>query len=381
VINKQTVYVGMSGGVDSSVTAALIKEQGYNVVGVYMKNWTRDVGGFTCPWRADLTDAQSVAAGLNIPFKIFDFEKEYKQKVVDYMVREYKSGLTPNPDIMCNQEIKFKLFLETALGQGADKIATGHYSRIVNNSASTKLENLNTKQNLNYKSQTSKKQADLQGSTLQKGLDESKDQSYFLYRITPEVLAKTMMPLGDLTKKEVRAIAKKLKLATANKPDSQGICFVGEVGIKDFLKDYIKTQPGPIKTLDGTEIGQHDGAVFYTIGQRQGLGVGGGLPYYVVEKDMKHNIVYVTNDLANDKLWSNEFSLSKPHWINEPPKPDTQYQLKLRYRSKSVPGTLQKLGDKYHVMLKEADRAVTPGQSAVVYSGETVLGGGIITLV
>lgn len=377
---SKTVYVGMSGGVDSSVTAALVKKAGYNVVGVYMKNWTKSFAGFECPWRADLTDAQSVAAKLDIPFKIFDFEKEYKQTVVDYMIREYQAGLTPNPDIMCNQEIKFKLFLETALKDGADLIATGHYARIVHDSGNSKSQKSNFKQIPNPKSQVLNSKSGLQGSTLQKGLDQAKDQSYFLYRVNKEALEKTLFPLGELKKTKVRALAQKLSLPVADKPDSQGICFVGEVGIKDFLKTYIKTKPGQIKTVEGKEVGMHEGAVFYTLGQRQGLGVGGGLPYYVTGKDMKRNIVYVTNDLADDNLWKSEFYIASPHWINEPPKEDAQYELKLRYRSRSVPGKLKRAGSGYLVKLNQADRAVTPGQSAVVYAGDTVLGGGVIQL-
>jgi len=345
----ETVYVGMSGGVDSSVTAALLKQAGYRVVGVYMKNWTQDIIGFDCPWREDLTDAQSVAARLNIPLKIFDFQKQYKQKVVDYMIREYRAGNTPNPDIMCNQEIKFKLFLDTALADGADLIATGHYSRV-------------------------------KDGQLLMAADKSKDQSYFLYRVSAEALVKTLMPLGKLKKSQVRQLAKGFNLSVADKPDSQGICFVGEVGIKEFLSSFIKPKPGPIKNADGKEIGQHDGAIFYTIGQRHGLKLGGGRPYYVTGKDMETNTVYVTNDLSDENLHRDEFLISAPHWINEPPKQGETYQIRTRYRGHLIDGKLTKHSGGYKIKLKDTDRAITAGQSAVVYDGQRVLGGGIISL-
>src|ERR1700712_73909 len=270
------VYVGMSGGVDSSVTAALLKEQGYDVTGVYMKNWSQDMPGLVCPWKEDYQDAKRVAVQLGIDFKLYDFETEYRQKVVDYMVAEYQVGRTPNPDIMCNQEVKFKLFLETALEDGTDLIATGHYARI-------------------------------QDGHLLTGLDTNKDQSYFLYRVTEAALQKSLMPVGELEKPEVRKLAKKLGLATAEKKDSQGICFVGKVGIKDFLLAELGEQPnGAIIDQHGRTVGEHDGALFYTIGQRHGLNVGGGLPFYVVGKDMDKNEVYVTTDLQDDRLWHRE---------------------------------------------------------------------------
>ncbi len=343
-----TVYVGMSGGVDSSVSAALLKKQGYNVVGVYMKNWTADVLGYKCPWREDLNDAQSVAAILEIPFKIFDFQKEYKQQVVDYMVSEYRAGRTPNPDVMCNQEIKFKLFLSTALKDGADMIATGHYARI-------------------------------QGRALEMAKDLNKDQTYFLCRVTKEALARTIFPLGEYAKPEVRELAKKFNLPVAKKPDSTGICFIGEVDIKSFLQQYIKPKTGDIKKRDGTVVGQHEGAAFYTIGQRHGLNIGGGRPFYIIDKDIKANILYVTDHLDDDELYCDNFAISEPHWINEIPQADKDYQIRTRYRGPLQKGRLVKNDDKYVVELKDADRAITPGQSAVIYDGRTVLGGGVIS--
>ncbi len=346
----KTVYVGMSGGVDSSVSAALLKEQGYDVVGVYMKNWTKSLPGFVCPWKEDFEDAKRVAVQLGIEFKVFDFETKYKHKVVDYMIDEYKSGRTPNPDIMCNQEIKFKLFLETCLEEGADLIATGHYARV-------------------------------KDGKLYKAKDDNKDQTYFLYRITQEALTKTLFPLGDLTKPDVRRLAKKFGLVTANKKESMGICFVGKVGIKEFLSQYVNTRPGKIIDENGQVLGEHDGAIFYTIGQRQGLGVGGGLPYYVVGKNMKKNEVYVTTDLNDKKLWHQQLDLSEVHWINEAPKTGVKVQIRTRHRAPLVKGTLDVVSTKegtLQVVLDEEIRAATPGQSAVIYDGQRVLGGGVI---
>ena len=347
----RTVYVGLSGGVDSSVAAALLKEQGYSVVGVYMKNWTKSLPGFVCPWKEDFQDAKRVAVQLGIDFKLFDFEKQYKQKVVDYMIDEYKAGRTPNPDIMCNQEVKFKLFLDTCLEDGADYIATGHYARVKN-------------------------------GKLYKAKDENKDQTYFLYRITGDALRHTLFPLGELTKPEVRRLAKKFGLVTAFKKESMGICFVGKVGIKEFLSQYVNTKPGKIFNESGEVVGEHEGAIFYTIGQRQGLGVGGGLPYYVTGKDMNMNEVYVTNDLGDKRLWHKRLNLSDVHWINDIPKSKANIQVRTRHRAPLVDGTLDvvsKSKDTLDLVLQDEIRAATPGQSAVIYRGNQVLGGGIIS--
>ncbi len=341
------VFVGLSGGVDSSVTAALLQAQGYQVTGVYMKNWTQDLPGFACPWQQDYQDAKRVAVHLGIELLVFDFQAEYKHKVVDYMLAEYQAGRTPNPDVMCNQEVKFKLFLETALEKGADMIATGHYAR-------TKNAQLFTAE------------------------DKAKDQTYFLCRITEEALSKTLFPIGNFkTKKEVREVAVKFGLPTAAKKDSQGICFIGKAGIKDFLSQYVASEPGPIIDQTGREIGEHDGAIFYTIGQRHGLDVGGGLPYYVARKDMPTNTVYVTTNLSDQNLWSKRVTLENLHWIsstiNYQPS-TTNLQVRLRYRGPLIDCQLE--GNE--LVLKDEQRAISPGQSAVFYSKEQCLGGAII---
>ena len=334
----------MSGGVDSSLTAALLKEQGYEVVGVYMKNWTQDLPGMRCPWADDLADAKRVAVQLGIPFKVYDFEREYKQKVVDYMIAEYRAGRTPNPDIMCNQEVKFKIFLEAALEDGAEMIATGHYARV-------------------------------KDGQLLRAVDSNKDQTYFLYRVTKEALSKTLFPLGEFTKPEVRKMAEERGLITAGKRDSQGICFVGSIGIKEFLSQYITADAGRIVEKEtGAVIGEHDGAIFYTLGQRHGLDLGGGLPYYVVGKDMEKNEVYVSRNLQDESMWRKELQLSNIHWIGEKPAKGEALQVRLRHRGALLPVTVEDDA----IALGEAERAVAAGQSAVLYRKDVVLGGGIV---
>lgn len=338
------VFVGMSGGVDSSVAAALLVEQGHQVTGIYMKNWSQDLPGMKCPWAEDLADAKRVAVALGIDFRVYDFESEYRERVVQYMIDEYQAGRTPNPDVMCNQEVKFRLFLDTALAEGADMIATGHYARTAD-------------------------------GKLLRTVDEDKDQTYFLYRVTEQALRQTIFPLGDYKKTEVRQMAIDRQLWTASKKESMGVCFVGQVGIRDFISQYVDTVPGDIVDRDTEQVvGRHDGAIFYTIGQRHGLDVGGGLPYYVVAKDMQQNTVYVSRNLNHDAMWRDSFKLQDVHWIASPPDQQQALQMRTRHRAPLIDGRL----DGQTVHLARPERAVAAGQSAVIYSGEECLGGGII---
>lgn len=350
------VFVGMSGGVDSSVTAALMVEQGHDVTGIYMKNWTQDMPGVHCAWADDVADAKRVAVELGINFEVFDFEMQYKQKVVDVMVAEYQAGRTPNPDVMCNQEIKFKLFLEAALENGADMIATGHYA------------------------QTGSEESPLAADSLYKAVDDNKDQTYFLYRVSAKALEKTIFPLGGMTKQQVREYAEQKGLWTANKKESMGICFVGQVGIKEFLQQYVDLVPGDIVEQEtGKTLGQHESALLYTIGQRHGLNLGGGLPYYVTKKDIENNIVYVSQDISNTSIWRDSFSLSDVHWINGLPHSDEGLQVRLRHRGQLVNiSSIDISDDSVNIKLDHTERAIAAGQSAVIYRGHQVLGGGII---
>ncbi|MXW07183.1 MAG: tRNA 2-thiouridine(34) synthase MnmA [Gammaproteobacteria bacterium] len=346
----QTVFVGLSGGVDSSTAAQLLLEAGYRVVGVYMKNWSVDIGGYRCPWRDDYLAAKRLAAFLKIEFRSFDFEEQYRRLVVDYMIEEYKRGRTPNPDIRCNQEIKFKLFLKACSDQGADLIATGHYARAA-------------------------------AGRLLRATDSLKDQTYFLYRIDLGALGRLIFPLGGLRKSEVRQLASSAGLPNAERPESMGICFVGAVGLVDFLRQYVTAEPGGIVDAgSGETVGHHQGAIFYTIGQRHGLNVGGGPPYYVVGKDMGRNEVYVSRNLRHPGLWSEKLELAETHWLAEP-EPDRPYQIRVRHGADLVAGTVADLdagSQTAAIELAEEVRGAAPGQSAVVYDGETVVGGGIL---
>ena len=394
----KTVYLGMSGGVDSSVSAILLKEQGYKVVGVYMKNWSRDLPGMKCPWAEDLADAKRVAVDLDIDFEVWDFEKDYKQKVVDYMLAEFKKGRTPNPDIMCNQEIKFKLFYETALSHGADFIATGHYAQ-VNLGAGPAAASSPTALSL-----VGVPQAASPAPTLLRAVDENKDQTYFLYRISDEALSRTIFPIGHLKKPEVKRIAAEHGFANAHKKESMGVCFVGEVGMKDFLKSYIDIKPGEIREQETNKLlGHHEGAIFYTIGQRHGLYVGGGLPYYVVEKDLTKNILYVSKDLNHSALWTTELELEDVIVRNEGDvflrefgarqcenqrrtpvatgradaarkSISSSLTVRLRHRAPLIPCEF----DGHKIIFKEPIKRPASGQSAVLYIGKVCVGGGII---
>ena len=402
----KTVYVGMSGGVDSSLSAVLLKEQGYHVVGVYMKNWSRDLPGMKCPWASDLADAKRVAVKLGIDFKVFDVETDYKQKVVDYMLSEFARGRTPNPDIMCNQEIKFKLFYETAMEDGADLIATGHYARVFNDEVA-KLAAVGSPLAGGISPEDT--------PALLKAVDENKDQTYFLYRISKEAIEHTIFPIGGMLKPDVKKLAAEKGLDNAYKKESMGVCFVGEVGMEDFLKQYFEEKAGDIIDAEtGEKLGMHNGAIFYSIGQRHGLDLGGGLPYYVVKKDVQKNIVYVSRNLNSKDLWTDELELEDilirqagdprrailgwpengvppeeafsegksslgVNFRDRTPKyprdePACHIQVRLRHRAELIPAVLEDNKLKFEKPVKKP----ASGQSAVFYDGDICLGGGII---
>lgn len=346
----------MSGGVDSSVAAALLKERGFKVVGVFFKPWQPQRGVEFCDWKQDRQDAMAAAALLGIPFKTWDFSKEYQTKVGDYMIDAYREGLTPNPDVRCNKEIKFGLFLKRALAEEADYIATGHYAR----------------QRASLKSKVT-------SYKLLKGKDKHKDQSYFLWTLTQRELKHCLFPVGDYTKPEVRKLAKKLGLTNWDKKDSQGVCFIGQLNMRDFLKFYIKPRVGEIKLLDSPEtIGQHDGVYFYTIGQRHGLNISrGGGPYYIAKKDLKNNIIYVSK--AEASLHVKQCVVREISWVGERPSFPVKVAIKIRYRTKDIPAFLFKKGGYGELRSNQPMRAITPGQSVVFYQRERMLGGGIIS--
>jgi tRNA-specific 2-thiouridylase len=364
---KQKIYVGMSGGVDSSVAAALLKKQGFDVTGVFMKPWQPWPG--LCMWQGDREDALRAASVLGIPLLTWDFSKEYKKEVGDYMIREYKAGRTPNPDVMCNKEIKFGLFLKKALKEGADYIATGHYVRRIMNyelpalPAGRRIMN-SGKKIRNPQSEIFK---------LYKSKDNNKDQSYFLWTLTQQQLIYSLFPVGDFTKPEVRKMAKKFKLPNHDKKDSQGVCFIGPLDMKIFLEKYIKNKPGKI-IFNGREIGTHDGIFYYTIGQRHGLNIGdGGGPYYVLKKDIKKNVIYVgkEKELAGKAAIIEDFS-----WTNKKPVFPAKVDVRVRYRSRTEKAILSRNGK---LEFLRPVRAITVGQSAVFYKGSEMLGGGIIS--
>lgn len=347
----------MSGGVDSSVSALLLIEQGYEVEGLFMKNWEEDDGTDYCTAMDDLADAQAVCDKIGIKLHTANFAAEYWDNVFEHFLAEYKAGRTPNPDILCNREIKFKAFLDYAMMLGADLIATGHYVR----------------------------RRDIDGRTeLLKGLDPNKDQSYFLHAVGGEQIAKTLFPVGELEKPEVRAIAEKHALATAKKKDSTGICFIGERRFSDFLKQYLPAQPGEIKTTEGKVIGRHHGLMYHTIGQRQGLGIGGlkdagDEPWYVLIKDLERNELIVGQGNNHPTLFSRALLASDIYWVN-PVDLSSPRKLtaKVRYRQCDQPCTLEKTANGYRATFDDPQRAVTPGQSVVFYDGEVCLGGGVI---
>lgn len=343
--HHKKVFVGLSGGVDSSVAALLLKNDHYDVVGVHLRCWNKD----GCDER-EAEDARRVAEKIGIPFYVFNLEKEYKKKVVDYMIEGYKSGITPNPDVMCNKEIKFGLFLDKALALGADYIATGHYVKMERTGGVFSLH---------------------------EARDKNKDQSYFLWTLTQSQLKHSLFPLGDLTKPEVRKIAKEAGLPTADKKDSQGICFIGKVTLKEFLGEYLPKNDGEVLNTAGEMLGSHDGSYFYTIGQRHGLGISGGEPYYVADKDIKTNTVTLATR-ENKDLYRKEIVITGINFIGDKKMP-SEVDVRIRYRQSLKKAKVKMQNEKLRIIFDEPVEFVAPGQSAVFYNTDgKMLGGGVI---
>jgi tRNA-specific 2-thiouridylase len=364
---KGRVVIGMSGGVDSSVSAWLLKEQGYEVLGLFMKNWEDDDDTEYCSSRQDWLDAASVADVIGVDIEAVNFAAEYKDRVFADFLREYSAGRTPNPDVLCNAEIKFKAFLDHAMSLGADLIATGHYAR----RRTVLVDGVEQHQ-------------------LLKAVDHTKDQSYFLHRLNQEQLARTLFPLGEIRKTEVRRIAESLQLPNAAKKDSTGICFIGERPFREFLNRYLPTKPGPVKTPEGQRVGTHQGLSFYTLGQRKGLGIGGvkgrqrddgtADAWYTAKKDLEHNTLYVVQGHDHPWLLSNRLHAQDASWVAGSAPALGDYAAKTRYRQTDAPCRLSNTSDGlFELEFPDAQWAVTPGQSAVLYDGDVCLGGGIIT--
>lgn len=347
------IVVGMSGGVDSSVTLSLLKDYGYDVLGIFMKNWDdTDEDGY-CTAEEDYRDVAAVCEHIGVPYYAINFEEEYRDRVFSYFLDEYRANRTPNPDVLCNKEIKFKAFLNYALELGADYVATGHYARI------THREGIHT---------------------LQRGLDKNKDQSYFLNQLSQDQIAKVVFPVGSLTKEQVRAYAKEKQLPTWQKKDSTGICFIGERDFDSFLANYLPAQPGPMVSLEGEILGEHRGLMYYTIGQRHGLGIGGRgkspEPWFVIGKDQSKNTLYVGQGFEHPLLYADKLEASDLNLINgELP---TTCTCKTRYRQQDIPCHVDNHGKSCVVSFPDPVRAVTPGQSVVFYDGERCLGGAVI---
>lgn len=352
------VVLGMSGGVDSSVAAYLLKEEGYDVVGLFMKNWDEEEDG-VCTATRDFEDVMRVAEQLDIPYYTVNFEEEYWDRVFEYFLDEYRNGRTPNPDVLCNKEIKFKAFLEKAQHLEADYIAMGHYARVRHEDGE---------------------------SFLLRGVDDNKDQTYFLNDLNQKQLQSALFPIGELTKEEVREIAERENLATAHKKDSMGICFIGEKNFNEFLGQYLPSKPGEMKTLDGEVKGEHHGLMYYTIGQRQGLGIGGGgktsEPWFVIGKNLKENILLVGQGYENETLYSDKILGEKVHFIDEKDWSGKEFScvVKTRHRQKDIPATVvvDEDGENCEIFFDDPVRAITPGQFVVFYNGEVVLGGATI---
>jgi tRNA-uridine 2-sulfurtransferase len=352
---ESKIVVGISGGVDSAVTALLLKQQGYQVTGVFMQNW-EDTDESGCTVRQDYADAMGVCQQIGIELHHVNFAREYWDEVFSDFLEQYKAGFTPNPDILCNKYIKFKHFIDYASKLGAEYIATGHYAQLTHSSDRV---------------------------SLLKGVDANKDQSYFLHAVSSVALVKSVFPLGGLEKTQVRAIAKQHNLVNYSKKDSTGICFIGERKFKDFLSQYIKEQPGKIVSLDGQVMGKHDGLMFHTLGQRQGLGIGGSKlagnePWYVAHKDLENNNLVVVQGGEHTCLFTSELTTEQISWINPIDKFPLECSAKVRYRQVDQECVVDKLAQGYKVCFKQPQRAVTLGQSIVFYQGDICLGGGII---
>ena len=346
----------MSGGVDSAVSALLLKRQGYEVIGVFMKNWNEEGDDGVCTAESDWRDVRDVCDKIDIPYYAVDFAKEYWDRVFTLFLNEYKAGRTPNPDVLCNREIKFKAFLDFAMKTGAEKMATGHFV-----------------------------QTDEAGHLL-RGIDHNKDQSYFLYMIHSDQLKKAMFPVGSMTKQEVRKIAEEARLPVSKKKDSTGVCFIGERNFKQFLKNFLPAQPGDMVTPEGEVVGHHDGLMYYTLGQRRGLGIGGrgdGRSFFVVDKDLQRNQLIVVQGEDHPLLYSKACTADQATFVGEELPDNTPCKLtaKFRYRQPDQPVTVTRCGEKLYFVYDEPQRAVTPGQSAVIYDGDRCLGGGIIDTV
>ena len=358
ISDKKTVYVGMSGGVDSSVTAALLKEAGYDVTGVFIKVWQPD--STDCGWKDERRDAMRVAAVLDIPFLTFDFSEQYKKEVVDYMISEYREGRTPNPDIMCNRYVKFGSFLDEANKRGIDYVATGHYAQNI------------------YKNGT---------YSLVEGVDASKDQSYFLWTLNQKDLQHILFPIGHLEKTEVRRLAKKFNLPVFDKKDSQGVCFIGHLDMKEFLKEYVHVEKGNVLNIEGEVIGEHDGSILFTIGERHGFTIfnktTNSEPYFVVSKDIKANIITVASQSVMDEkvneLAPNVVNISKLSWVNTKPANHFKCNARIRYRQEKQDCTLEIMDNVVKVIFDKHQKGVAEGQSVVLMDGNTCIGGGIIT--
>ncbi|HRH80420.1 MAG TPA: tRNA 2-thiouridine(34) synthase MnmA [Thiobacillaceae bacterium] len=352
------VVVGLSGGVDSAVTAWLLKRQGHEVVGVFMKNWEADDDDPNCPARQDFLDVLAIGDALGIEVDVVNFSREYLDRVFAYFLAEYRAGRTPNPDVLCNAEIKFKAFLDHALGLGAEHIATGHYARL---------------------------EGEYPSRRLLKAVDGNKDQSYFLYRLNQRQIEKALFPLGEYAKPRVREMARAAGIPVAEKKDSTGICFIGERRFREFLQRYMPIQPGDMITPEGQVVGHHQGLMYYTLGQRQGLGIGGikglpeGVPWFVAQKDLEHNRLVVVQGHDHPLLLTRRIVAGGLSWIGPPPEPARRCMAKIRYRQGDVAcDILHRDDERLEISFEQPQWAATPGQSVVLYDGDTCLGGGVI---